>query len=138
MPYAQLSVFVSPSSPSTAGFAQPAGFGGGETCSPNSHLRPPQVGEEFAPSPLVGSTLEGIKVGGERRGFSYAKFSKINPTPYTWCFGDPINDSRRQGMLKVLFGSQTGILSIITVLGATAVVVGFSYWMYRKSLEKDK
>ena len=54
MPYAQLSVFVSPSSPSTAGFAQPAGFGGGETCSPNSHLRPPQVGEEFAPSPLVG------------------------------------------------------------------------------------
>ena len=63
MPYAQLTVFVSPSSPSTAGFAQPAGFGGGETCSPNSLLRPPQVGEEFAPSPLVGSTLEGIKVG---------------------------------------------------------------------------
>ena len=41
-------------------------------------------------------------------------------------------------MLKVLFGSQTGILSIITVLGATAVVVGCSYWMYRKSLDKDK
>lgn len=40
-------------------------------------------------------------------------------------------------MLKVLFASQTGILSIITVLGATAVVAGFSYWMYRKSMKKD-
>jgi hypothetical protein len=41
-------------------------------------------------------------------------------------------------MLKVLFGTSTGILSIITVLGATVVVAGFSYWMYRKSLNKDK
>ncbi|HNA29379.1 MAG TPA: DUF3149 domain-containing protein [Thiobacillaceae bacterium] len=41
-------------------------------------------------------------------------------------------------MLKVLFGSQTGILSIITVVGATLVVVGFSYWMYRKSLGKSE
>lgn len=40
-------------------------------------------------------------------------------------------------MLKVLFGSQTGILSIITVLGALAVVLGFSFWMYRKSLKKS-
>jgi hypothetical protein len=48
------------------------------------------------------------------------------------------NDPRRTAMLKVLFGSQTGILSIITVVGATLVVVGFSYWMYRKSLGKSE
>jgi len=41
-------------------------------------------------------------------------------------------------MLKVLFGSQIGILSLITVVGATAVVLGFSWWMYRKSLNKDE
>lgn len=41
-------------------------------------------------------------------------------------------------MLKVLFGSQTGILSIITVVGALAVVLGFSFWMYRKSLRKGE
>ncbi|HRH81214.1 MAG TPA: DUF3149 domain-containing protein [Thiobacillaceae bacterium] len=42
-------------------------------------------------------------------------------------------------MLKVLFGSQIGILSIITVVGAILVVGGWSWWMYRKSLEnKDK
>jgi len=40
-------------------------------------------------------------------------------------------------MLKILFGSQIGILSIITVVGATVVVLGFSYWMYRKSMNKD-
>jgi hypothetical protein len=39
-------------------------------------------------------------------------------------------------MLKVLFGSSTGILSIITVAGALAVVLGFSFWMYRKSLNR--
>ncbi|MBM4181134.1 MAG: DUF3149 domain-containing protein [Betaproteobacteria bacterium] len=38
-------------------------------------------------------------------------------------------------MLKVLFGTQTGILSIVTVLGAILVVAGFSFWMYRKSLK---
>jgi hypothetical protein len=41
-------------------------------------------------------------------------------------------------VLKVLFGSQTGILSIVTVVGATAVVLGFSWWMYRKSLNQNK
>lgn len=30
-------------------------------------------------------------------------------------------------MLKVLFGTPVGILSILTVIGATAVV---SYWLY--------
>lgn len=39
-------------------------------------------------------------------------------------------------MLKILLGSQIGILSIITVVGALAVVLGFSFWMYRKSLNK--
>lgn len=39
-------------------------------------------------------------------------------------------------MLKVLLGSQTGILSIITVVGALAVVLGFSFWMYRNTLKK--
>jgi hypothetical protein len=43
-----------PSLPSTASFAQPAGFGGGEACSPNSRLRPPLAGEESAPSPSTG------------------------------------------------------------------------------------
>lgn len=38
-------------------------------------------------------------------------------------------------MLKVLFGSQIGILSIITVVGATAVVVGFSWWFYRNATQ---
>ncbi|MEW5788961.1 MAG: hypothetical protein AB1899_14030 [Pseudomonadota bacterium] len=38
-------------------------------------------------------------------------------------------------MLKVLFASSTGILSIVTVLGATVVVVGICFWMYRKSLK---
>lgn len=41
-------------------------------------------------------------------------------------------------MLKVLFGSQIGILSIVTVVGATAVVAGFSWWFYKKSLEKKE
>ncbi|MBI5330118.1 MAG: DUF3149 domain-containing protein [Betaproteobacteria bacterium] len=40
-------------------------------------------------------------------------------------------------MLKVLFGSSIGILSIITVVGAIVVVAGWSYWMYKKSLPKD-
>ncbi len=39
-------------------------------------------------------------------------------------------------MLKVLFGSSTGVLSMITVAGALIVVLGFSFWMYRKSLKK--
>jgi len=39
-------------------------------------------------------------------------------------------------VLKILLGSQIGILSIITVVGALAVVLGFSFWMYRKSLNK--
>lgn len=41
-------------------------------------------------------------------------------------------------MLKVLFGSATGILSILTVVGATTVVLGFSYWMYRNSIKKNE
>jgi hypothetical protein len=39
-------------------------------------------------------------------------------------------------MLKVLFGSPTGFLSIVTVVGALAVILGFSFWMYRKSINK--
>jgi hypothetical protein len=39
-------------------------------------------------------------------------------------------------MLKVLFGSQIGILSIITVVGATLVVVIASYLFYKKSQGK--
>jgi hypothetical protein len=45
---------------------------------------------------------------------------------------------RRNNVLKILFGSQIGILSIITVVGATVTVVGFSWWMYRNSLKKDQ
>lgn len=41
-------------------------------------------------------------------------------------------------MLKVLFGSQIGILSIITVVGAIVVVAGWSWWMYRKSMQKTE
>jgi hypothetical protein len=36
-------------------------------------------------------------------------------------------------MLKVLFGSQIGILSIVTVVGAIVVVAGWSWWMWKKS-----
>lgn len=39
-------------------------------------------------------------------------------------------------MLKVLFGSQIGILSIVTVVGATVVIAGWSWWMWKKSKEK--
>jgi predicted PurR-regulated permease PerM len=40
-------------------------------------------------------------------------------------------------MLKVLFGSSTGILSIITVVGAITVVVGWAIYWYTK-FGKDK
>jgi hypothetical protein len=36
-------------------------------------------------------------------------------------------------MLKVLFGSTIGILSIVTVVGATVVVVFWAYYLYKKS-----
>lgn len=36
-------------------------------------------------------------------------------------------------MLKILFGSQIGILSIVTVVGATLVVVVAGYFFYKKS-----
>jgi hypothetical protein len=41
-------------------------------------------------------------------------------------------------MLKILFGSQIGILAIVTVVGATAVVVVSAYLFYKKSQAKGK
>ncbi len=41
-------------------------------------------------------------------------------------------------MLKVLFGSSTGILSIITVAGAIAVVAGWAIYWYMKFGKDDK
>jgi hypothetical protein len=40
-------------------------------------------------------------------------------------------------MLQVLFGTPTGILSIITVVGAIAVVAGWAIYWYMK-FGKDK
>lgn len=34
-------------------------------------------------------------------------------------------------MLKILFGSSIGILSIVTVVGAIVVVVFWTWYMYR-------
>ena len=39
-------------------------------------------------------------------------------------------------MLKILFGSPTGILAIITVVGALTVILGASFLMYRKAIKK--
>lgn len=36
-------------------------------------------------------------------------------------------------MLKILFGSSIGILSIVTVVGAILVVAFWSWYMYKKS-----
>jgi len=36
-------------------------------------------------------------------------------------------------MLKVLLGSQIGILSIVTIVGAIIVVGGWSLYMYAKA-----
>lgn len=41
-------------------------------------------------------------------------------------------------MLKILFGSQIGILSIVTVVGATLVVVVAGYLFYKKSQGKSE
>lgn len=38
-------------------------------------------------------------------------------------------------MLKILFGSSIGILSIVTVVGAIVVVVFWTWYMYKKSLK---
>lgn len=39
-------------------------------------------------------------------------------------------------MMKILFGSSIGILSIVTVVGATLVVVVAGYMFYKKSQGK--
>lgn len=39
-------------------------------------------------------------------------------------------------MLKILFGSQIGILTIVTIVGATLVVVVSGWLFYKKSQGK--
>jgi len=41
-------------------------------------------------------------------------------------------------MLKILFGSQIGILSIVTIVGATLVVVVAGWLFYKKSQDKGE
>ena len=41
-------------------------------------------------------------------------------------------------MLKILFGSQIGILSIVTIVGATLVVVVAGWLFYKKSQGKGE
>jgi hypothetical protein len=40
-------------------------------------------------------------------------------------------------MLNVLFGSTVGIMSVVTVVGATVVVVGWSLYMYSKASKHE-
>jgi hypothetical protein len=40
-------------------------------------------------------------------------------------------------MLNVLFGSTIGIMSVVTVVGATVVVVGWSLYMYSKASKRE-
>ncbi len=40
-------------------------------------------------------------------------------------------------MLNVLFGSTVGIMSVVTVVGATVVVVGWSLYMYMKASKHE-
>jgi hypothetical protein len=40
-------------------------------------------------------------------------------------------------MLNVLFGSTVGIMSVVTIVGATVVVVGWSLYMYSKASKHE-
>lgn len=40
-------------------------------------------------------------------------------------------------MLNVLFGSTIGIMSVVTVVGSTIVVIGWSLYMYNKASKHE-